>query len=60
MKWQYFAPVQAGMAQNCSSDISLVVDYIDGVLSNGTSEAKQTLKEKFGLGGLEHDDDFAR
>ncbi|GME32856.1 putative serine protein [Neofusicoccum parvum] len=57
--WQYFAPVQDGMPQNCSADVSLVIDYVDGVLLNGTAAEKQSLKEKFGLGGLEHADDFA-
>lgn len=60
VQWQYFAPVQDGMPQNCSADVSLVIDYVDGVLLNGTAAEKQSLKEKFGLGGLEHADDFAR
>lgn len=48
------------MPANCSADVALVVDYVDGVLLNGTAEAKGALKEKFGLAGLEYDDDFAR
>lgn len=47
------------MPANCSSDVSMVVDYIDNVLLSDDMAAKQALKEKFGLGGLEHDDDFA-
>ncbi|MCJ1245001.1 hypothetical protein MMC30_002202 [Trapelia coarctata] len=57
--WQYFAPVQEGMAKNCSTDLTLVIDYIDNVLTMGTTAAKQALKDSFGLGALEHDDDFA-
>lgn len=57
--WQYFAPIQEGMPQNCSADVSLVIDYVDGVLLNGTAAEKQALKEKFGLGDIEHDADFA-
>ncbi|KAH7061304.1 peptidase S28 [Macrophomina phaseolina] len=57
--WQYFVPVQAGMPQNCSADVSLVIDYVDGILLNGTDSDKQALKEKFGLGELKYDDDFA-
>lgn len=47
------------MAANCSSDVSKVIEYVDGVLLGGDDAAKQALKDKFGLGGLEHDDDFA-
>ncbi|KAF2089831.1 serine-type peptidase [Saccharata proteae CBS 121410] len=50
--WQYFEPVQAGMPQNCSSDVSLVVDYMDSILVNGTAAQKKALKTKFGLDGL--------
>ena len=48
------------MAPNCSADVTLVIDHIDKVLTTGTNAAKQALKESFGLGALEHDDDFAR
>ncbi|KKA19721.1 serine peptidase [Rasamsonia emersonii CBS 393.64] len=57
--WQYFAPVQDGLPANCSKDLSRVVDYIDSVLQSGNATAKQQLKDLFGLGALEHDDDFA-
>ncbi|MCJ1316208.1 hypothetical protein MMC15_001528 [Xylographa vitiligo] len=57
--WQYFYPVQQGMAQNCSSDVSLVIDHIDGVLTNGTKTQIQELKTMFGLQHVEHNDDFA-
>ncbi len=58
--WQYFAPVQQGLPKNCSTDVSAVIEYVDGVLKNGTDSDKKSLKEKFGLGAVEHDDDFAR
>lgn len=48
------------MAKNCSADVTLVINYIDNVLTTGTTAAKQALKDSFGLGALEHDDDFAR
>ena len=51
-------PVQAGMPKNCSKDLSLVIDHIDAVLQHGSPSNKTALKTKFGLGGLEHDDDF--
>jgi len=59
LKWQYFYPVQQGMAKNCSSDVTLVIDHIDQVLNNGTEDDISTLKEQFGLQGVEHNDDFA-
>ena len=47
------------MPQNCSTDVSLVVDHVDAVFANGTEAQQQDLKELFGLGDLEHYDDFA-
>lgn len=47
------------MAANCSKDVSKVIDYVDGILLGNDTDAKQALKDKFGLGDLEHDDDFA-
>lgn len=46
------------MATNCSSDVSKVIEYVDGVLLGDDDAAKQALKDKFALGALEHDDDF--
>lgn len=60
LQWQYFAPVQEGMAKNCSADVTLVISHIDNVLTTGSPAAKQALKDSFGLGAVEHDDDFAR
>lgn len=59
LQWEYFYPVQQGMAQNCSKDVSLVIDYIDTVLTGGNATAVQQLKKNFGLENLEHNDDFA-
>lgn len=58
-KWEYFVPVQEGMPQNCSKDVSLVVDYVDKVLNHGNATSKTALKSMFGLENVEHDDDFA-
>ena len=60
IKWEFFVPIQKHMPQNCSKDVSLVIDYVDGILKNGTAEQIKSLKESFGLAGLPHDDDFAR
>lgn len=47
------------MPKNCSSDVSKVIEHIDGILLGDDAAAKQALKERFGLGGVEHDADFA-
>ncbi|KAJ4294699.1 hypothetical protein N0V88_004933 [Collariella sp. IMI 366227] len=56
--WQYFVPVQEATPRNCSADVGAVVNYVDLVLSFGTSKMKKELKDKFMLGDLE-DADFA-
>lgn len=35
------------------------MDYVDRVATSGTKEQQQKLKDLFGLGDLEHFDDFA-
>jgi len=47
------------MPQNCSKDVSLVIDYVDSVLTTGTAEQVTSLKTMFGLQGVVHNDDFA-
>lgn len=56
--WQYFVPVQEATPKNCSSDVGLVIDYVDYVLTHGSKKKKQALKAKFGLKEL-NDADFA-
>ena len=48
------------MPRNCSTDVSLVINHLDNVLTYGTAAEKLALKSMFGLAGVEHDDDFAR
>ncbi|KAL1852283.1 hypothetical protein Plec18170_006009 [Paecilomyces lecythidis] len=47
------------MPVNCSKDVAKVIDHVDNVLLHGSENEKQKLKDTFGLGDLEHDDDFA-
>lgn len=47
------------MPKNCSSDVSLVIDHIDAILLNGTEAQITSLKTRFGLQDLKHNDDFA-
>ena len=46
------------MPKNCSADVEKVIDYIDDVLMRGSESEKRELKAKFGMEGVEHDDDF--
>ena len=48
------------MPKNCSKDVSRVVNYIDKINQSGSDKQVQQLKEMFGLGDIEHFDDFAR
>ena len=48
----YFLPVQEGMAANCSKDLSSIVDYMDGVFTNGSATEVANLKAMFNLTDL--------
>lgn len=47
------------MPKNCSTDVNRVIDYLDFVLTFGSKSEVHDLKVKFGLEGVEHNDDFA-
>lgn len=47
------------MPTNCSTDVQKVISYVDSVLTGDDEEAIQSLKDKFGLGALTHNDDVA-
>ncbi|KAI5925213.1 putative serine peptidase [Camillea tinctor] len=55
--WQYFYPIQQGMPQNCTQDYAAIIDYVDGILSNGSAKEQSDLKELFGLQDLKYLDD---
>ncbi|OJA11103.1 hypothetical protein AZE42_08867 [Rhizopogon vesiculosus] len=55
----YFNPIRDYMPQNCSSDVQAVIFYLDGMYAVNDTAGIQTLKEAFGLGDVEHVDDFA-
>jgi hypothetical protein len=46
------------MPKNCSTDISLVIDYLDEIGMHGTTKEQEAAQALFGLGGLAHYDDF--
>ncbi|KAL1850398.1 hypothetical protein VTK73DRAFT_9690 [Phialemonium thermophilum] len=56
--WQYFVPVMDATPQNCTRDLTAVIDYVDEVLIHGSPAQKKKLKDRFLLGDLE-DADFA-
>jgi hypothetical protein len=47
------------MPTNCSTDLNLVIDHIDSILTTGSPQEQQELKPLFGLEDLEHGNDFA-
>ena len=51
--WQYWLPIQRGMPANCSKDVPMVIDYMDNIWVNGTTEEIDRLKSIFGLPGFE-------
>ncbi|XMA15997.1 hypothetical protein WAI453_008788 [Rhynchosporium graminicola] len=56
--WQWFTPIIEGMPKNCSSDVSKVIEYMDGVLEKGTAGEQLALKKMFGMESVEHNADF--
>jgi hypothetical protein len=56
--WAYFLPVQEGMPRNCSKDVSLVIDHMDHVLTDGSPEEQLALKAMFSMESVTHNDDF--
>jgi hypothetical protein len=56
--WSYFLTETENMPQNCSTDISLVVEHLDNIGETGTLLEQTEIKEIFGLGGVTYYDDF--
>lgn len=57
--YPYFDAVERAIPRNCSADIKAVIKYIDDIFAAGNKDDIQDLKDMFGLGQLEHADDFA-
>lgn len=47
------------MPENCSADFQSIIAYVDETIASGNEEKIQSLKDSFGLGAVEHNDDFA-
>ncbi|KAL7281910.1 hypothetical protein ACG7TL_003376 [Trametes sanguinea] len=57
--WAYYEPIREFLPANCSADIQAVIAFVDQVLTSGNADEIQDLKDRFGLGDVTHDDDFA-
>ncbi|KAL7794264.1 peptidase S28 [Trichoderma ceciliae] len=57
--WRYFEQVKLAMPKNCTADYAQIIQHIDQVLLGSNDKAKGELKNLFGLGNLEHNEDFA-
>lgn len=57
--YEYFNAIKQYAPSHCVGAVEKVVAYVDHILFSFFAEPKRKLKEKFGLGELEHDDDFA-
>ncbi|KAI7855583.1 serine carboxypeptidase S28-domain-containing protein, partial [Circinella umbellata] len=57
--YDYFYPIQKYGSKPCIQAIEQVIAYVDDILFGSDEAQKQSLKAKFGVEGLEYDDDFA-
>ncbi|KAI0751819.1 peptidase S28 [Daedaleopsis nitida] len=57
--WGYFEPIREHMPKNCSADVETVINYVDAVIDTGNKTAIKAMKDIFGLGDIQYDDDFA-
>ncbi|KAK1225127.1 hypothetical protein PQX77_011942 [Marasmius sp. AFHP31] len=56
--WQYFEPIRQNMPKNCSADVEAAIARIDDIIASGDAGAIRQLKDTFGMGDLEHSEDF--
>ena len=57
--WEYMEIIREAADPKCSDHLVNSISTIDNILSNSPSFLKRQLKNLFGLGDLEHDEDFA-
>ena len=57
--WAYMDIIREAADPKCSDHIVNSISTIDDILANAPSFFKRQLKNLFGLGDLEHDEDFA-
>ena len=56
--WQYMDIIREAADPTCADHLVNAINTIDSILTNGPAFFKRQLKNVFGLGGLEHDEDF--
>ncbi|KIM40869.1 hypothetical protein M413DRAFT_445651 [Hebeloma cylindrosporum] len=56
--WQYMDIIREAADPTCADHLVNSINTIDSILANSPPFLKRQLKNVFGLGGLEHDDDF--
>ncbi|RUS12720.1 peptidase S28, partial [Endogone sp. FLAS-F59071] len=57
--WEYFEPIRRGAPPHCRNSIINTVKYVDSVLFGKNAKKIQSLKARFGLPNVTHNDDFA-
>lgn len=57
--FQSWGEIKQAMPQNCSADLVQVMAKVDKTLLKGTKKEIKALKDRFLLGGLDYDIDFA-
>lgn len=56
--WQYMDIIREAADPTCADHLVNSINTIDSILANSPVFLKRLLKNVFGLGGLEHDEDF--
>ena len=56
--WEYMEIIRKAADPKCSNHLVNSISTIDNILSSYPSFFKRQLKNLFGLGDLEHDEDF--
>lgn len=56
--WQYYDIIRRFGPKDCMQQVETTADEVDALLAKG-GQARQVIKETFGLGNITHDEDFA-
>lgn len=57
--WEYMDTIRLAADPTCSANLQKAIGVIDGILATKNRPAIKILKSLFGVGDLEHDEDFA-
>ncbi|KAH7241316.1 serine carboxypeptidase S28-domain-containing protein [Fusarium tricinctum] len=56
--WRYFDAAKAYIPINCTADVEKVIEHLDSIMTHGSKDEIQKIKEDFGAPDLKHNDDF--